>query len=49
MAKKVLVRNYKTGAVIGSALVIAGAYLIHDAYDKRGRSKPFALKWLPGA
>jgi hypothetical protein len=48
MAKKVLVRDPKKGALVGGAFAIVGAYLIYDAYDKRGRSKPFLLKWLPG-
>lgn len=34
--------------VLGVALVIVGAFLIHCYYDRSGRAKPFLLRFLPG-
>jgi hypothetical protein len=48
MSKNVLVRNSNKGAVLGYAMIIGGFYLLYDAYDKRGRSRPFLAKLLPG-
>jgi hypothetical protein len=36
-----------TTALLGAALMIAGAWLLHDAYESRGRDRPFLLKFLP--
>lgn len=38
----------RTAQVAGVLLVLAGAYCLYDAYDARGRSRPFALRFLPG-
>jgi hypothetical protein len=35
--------------MLGVACVIAGSFLLYDAYEARGKSKPYAMKWLPGA
>lgn len=32
----------------GVALVVAGAFLITDAYERRGRTRPFLMRFLPG-
>lgn len=31
----------------GIALAVAGAYLVHSAYEGAGRRRPFALRLLP--
>jgi hypothetical protein len=38
----------RTAQALGVLLVIAGAYCLHDAYENRGRSRPFAMRFLPG-
>lgn len=38
----------RTAQALGVLLVVAGAYCLHDAYENRGRQRPFALRFLPG-
>ncbi|WP_154793318.1 hypothetical protein [Occultella kanbiaonis] len=33
----------------GLVLVVAGAWLLKDAYERRGRSRPFLMRLVPGA
>jgi hypothetical protein len=49
VTKTHIFRKANTAAAVGIVLVCAGAYLLHDAYDARGRSKPFLMKFVPGA
>lgn len=49
MTRTHLFRKANTAAAVGIALVLAGAYLLHDAYESRGRSRPFFTKFIPGA
>lgn len=35
-------------AAAGCALIVTGAWLLHEAYEKTGRPRPFALRFLPG-
>jgi hypothetical protein len=44
-----VIRDARTAKLLGVACVIAGSWLLYDAYEARGKSKPFAMKWLPGA
>lgn len=32
----------------GVAAVVAGAWLLHSAYEGSGKPRPFALRFLPG-
>jgi hypothetical protein len=34
--------------MLGIACVVAGSWLLYDAYEARGRSKPWVAKLLPG-
>jgi len=43
-----IVKNAKTERLIGYSLVIAGLYLVYDAYEKRGQRRPFFARLLPG-
>lgn len=43
------VRDHRVAQAAGVACVVIGAWLLYDAYDRRGRRRPFALKLLPGA
>lgn len=40
--------NRQQKAAAGVALVILGAWMLHEAYEGAGRPRPFALKFLPG-
>lgn len=40
----VLISDYRTGVYLGLALTVAGAYLLWDAYEARGRSRPFLMR-----
>lgn len=33
----------------GIAALVVGSWLLWQAYEARGRQRPYALKWLPGA
>lgn len=43
-----LIGDRRVALVAGIALVVAGAFLLTDAYEHRGRVRPFALRFLPG-
>lgn len=40
--------DQRTALVLGAVLLVAGTYCIYDAYDARGKRRPFALYFLPG-
>jgi hypothetical protein len=44
-----LVRDRRTEVWLGVAAYVLGSWLLWDAYEGRGRSKPWAARWLPGA
>lgn len=33
----------------GIAAAVVASFLLHDAYERRGKDRPWLLKWLPGA
>lgn len=41
-----MTRQHKV--IAGAAAVVLGAWLLHEAYEGSGRSRPFALRFLPG-
>jgi hypothetical protein len=43
-----LIPDRRTAQMAGCLMVAGGAYLLWDAYEARGRSRPFWLKLLPG-
>jgi hypothetical protein len=44
-----LVRDRSTALLGGIVLLVAGSALLYDAYEGRGRQRPFIAKFLPGA
>ena len=38
----------KRGAALGVACYLLGSLLLWDAYEHRGRARPFMTRWLPG-
>lgn len=43
------IRDRKVAQWGGYALIVAGAALLWDAYEARGRVRPFWSKLMPGA
>jgi hypothetical protein len=42
------IRDQRTAIFLGAACLVAGTFLLYDAYDARGARRPFALHFLPG-
>jgi hypothetical protein len=49
MAKQHVIANRQSALMVAVACYVAGSYLLWDAYEGRGRPKPWAFKLLPGA
>jgi hypothetical protein len=47
VSRRPLVPDRRTAQLAGVACVCLGAYLLYDAYEVRGRQRPFALRLLP--
>ena len=37
----------RSAVVLGYAGIIGGAWLLHEAYERRGKNRPFLAKFLP--
>lgn len=48
MARKPVIKNRTTAQWLGYALVAAGSLLLYDAYENRGRSRPWVSRLAPG-
>jgi len=46
---RVVVRDRRLAQYGGYAAVILGSWLLWQAYEARGRARPYVTKWLPGA
>lgn len=44
MARPVLIRDQETAVIVGLGLTLLGAYVLWDAFEGRGRSRPFAMR-----
>lgn len=44
MSRPALIRDRHVEIGLGVALFIAGAWLVHDAYENRGKKRPFAAR-----
>lgn len=40
------IRDHHTAVLVGLALTAAGGWMLYDAYEGRGRSRPFLMRWL---
>jgi len=45
---KPVIPDRRTAQLAGVTFVCVGAFLLYDAYEARGRSRPFLMKLLPG-
>lgn len=43
-----LFKSRRAGAVVGVLLILAGAYVLYDVYERRGVRRPFPLRIIPG-
>lgn len=43
-----LIRDRRTELLLGAVGIVAGSALLYDAYENRGRHRPWWLRWLPG-
>jgi protein-tyrosine phosphatase len=48
MSRGPKIADQRTALVLGAVLLVAGTYCLYDAYDARGKRRPFALHFLPG-
>jgi hypothetical protein len=46
---RAIVPDRRAAILAGVLFVSLGAWLLYDAYDARGRQRPFVLRLLPGA
>ena len=47
--KQLLFKNQKSAVMLGVGLYLAGTLVLWDAYEHRGKGRPFAFRFLPGA
>lgn len=43
-----MIRDRRTALVVGYGGILLGAYALWEAYEGRGRRRPFMTKLLPG-
>ncbi len=48
MAGRPVIRDRRTEQLLGVAGIVLGSLLLYDAYEGRGRARPWALRLLPG-
>lgn len=44
--KALRIRDHQTAVLVGLALSAAGAWVLYDAYEGRGKKAPFFLRFL---
>lgn len=44
MARRPLIPDHRVAAGLGLAALAAGWYLLHDAFERRGRDQPMILR-----
>jgi hypothetical protein len=49
MSRRPVIKDRQTALVLGVAAYVAGSLLLWDAYENRGKARPFVTKLLPGA
>lgn len=48
MSRGPFIRNRSHALILGYAGILGGALALWDAYEGRGRRRPFLTKFLPG-
>lgn len=49
MARGLVVHDQKLALWGGVLAIVAGSLLLHQAYEARGKTRPWPIKLLPGA
>lgn len=47
--RRAFIANQRTALYLGIGFYLAGTWCLWDAHEHRGKDRPFALRWLPGA
>lgn len=42
-----MIRNRRAALVIGYGGIVLGSVALYDAYERRGKDRPFATRFLP--
>lgn len=48
MRRSPYIKNRNHALLLGYVGIVAGAMALYDAYENRGKRRPFATKLLPG-
>lgn len=48
MSGRPIIPDRRTAQLAGYGFVLVGAFLLWDAYEARGRPRPFVSRFLPG-
>lgn len=46
--RRLLIRDRKKALWLGYGAIAVGSYLLYEAYEKRGKSRPWVSKLAPG-
>jgi hypothetical protein len=49
MSRRPAFRRRDTALWVGVGGIVLGSFALYDAYERRGATRPWFLKWLPGA
>lgn len=49
MSRRPVIPDRRTALLAGVGFVVLGSWLVYDAYEHRGMTRPWALRLLPGA
>jgi hypothetical protein len=48
-SRRPVIKSQKTALWAGVGFYLAGTWCLWDAHEHRGKSRPYYLRWLPGA
>jgi hypothetical protein len=49
MARTLIIKKRDHALIVGYLGIVIGSYALWEAYEVRGKSRPFLMKFLPGA
>ena len=48
MTRRLLIRDRQRALLLGYGAIALGSYLLYEAYEKRGKSRPWVSTLAPG-
>jgi hypothetical protein len=48
-SRRPVFKDQRTAFWVGIAFYLAGSLALYDAHERRGKDRPFSLRFLPGA